>query len=169
MDGRELRLLALAPSGETYFVEIDGVAWLMRPPGAGGARSVDPSVVDRAVTNHGFERVDRTFERAEDLDAFRNEVAARIAPDEATRPESFDEDDVRRLLGVARRWRAADDPRAGRLLSRLLEAPAALANRDLLLEIAELLKPEPAIDLSTKAPDVLGQAARERFLAAQAA
>lgn len=161
----ELRLLALAPSGETYIVEIGGRTWLVQPPGAGGSRVVDETVVERAVSEHGFDRVDRVFHSAEDLDAYRNEVAARIAPEFATRPESYDADDVRRLLVVAKRWRANRDPRGVPLVRSLLQTPVVATNAELLSEIAALLDPGPPDLLTSRPPSEIGRAARERFRA----
>lgn len=169
-EGRVIRLLAIAPSGETYFVEIDGRTWLVRPRGAGDPQIVDPSVVERAVAVHGFQPEDRVFATPDELDAFRNDLAASIAPEVATRVESFDEEDVRRMLTVARRWLSADDARGVRLLRALLRAHAVRNAPDLLAEILDLLQRGSAVPVLVSPADTeKGRKAREQYQAPQAA
>ena len=159
-----IRLLAIAPSGETYVVEITGRTWIVYPPGAGDPRPADMSAAERAVSDHGFEWVDKVFDNPEELDAYRNEVAARVAPEVATRLELFDEDDARRLLAVARRWHAEGDPRGTRLARRLLRVPVVRTNADLASDIVDLIDIETPVNLTRPAETLVGQVARDRFL-----
>lgn len=135
------RLVAMARSGEAFVTSDDRHGlWLHMPPGAGGAGLIDEASVERAVAYHDFTRIDRDFETWAELDEFRQREAAKFAPPVEIDPAELDAEDVRDMLGVARRWATEGEAaQSNRLVRRLLTVPAAVANTDLLEEVVAAL------------------------------
>jgi len=125
-------LVAMAPSGETFVTrEANGRVWLHQPEGAGGAGPIDEATVARAVTDHGFDRIEQDFDGWAALDAFRQERAALVTPPVVVDRDALDLDDVEEMVAVARRWvDEGDGARARRLAFALLRVPAVLAAPD---------------------------------------
>ncbi len=113
-----IMLIAMAPSGETFITrDGNGRVWLHQPEGAGGAGPIADAVAERAVADHGFDRIDEEFETWAALDEFRQARAARVTPAVIVDRNALDLDDVERLLGVGKRWRAeGQGARARRLV-----------------------------------------------------
>ena len=123
-------LVAMPPSGEVFLVrDFDDVLWLISPPGAGGPERVDDEVVERALTDHGFELIDESFAGWEQLDRERQRRAGIGAPVARVDVDGFDVEDVERVLHTAERWRARGQTlRARRIAHRLLDAPVVLTD-----------------------------------------
>lgn len=151
-----ITLLALAPSGETLMVrDRSGRIWLIRPPGAGPSQLVDVPVVERAIADHGFLRIEQDFENWETLEAYRQERAAEIMPGVAVSRHALDSEDVRRLLGVARRWITDDrGPQARALALELLRTNAARQDINLHEELVSFLA-----DMNELRPDFVSEPA----------
>ena len=163
----DIRLLAMAPSGETLVVrDRGGRVWLHPPQGAGRPELIDEALADRVVADHGFERIDQPFPSWEALDSFRQERAARLAPEVVVDRDALDLGDVERLWAVARRWAVeGQGVRAKRLAFELLRVPAVRADEathDALVSFVEELE-EPRLVTRSRAGTSLQSAARERW------
>lgn len=125
----------MPPSGEVFIARDNhGTLWLIPPPGAGQAEIISDEIVDRAVVDHGFQRVEESFPSWDLLDAERQRRAGEGLTPVKVDVTHFDAEDVRRLLGALDRARAKGQiPRARRFAHRLLEAPV-VRNDDALYE-----------------------------------
>src|SRR5437588_3073505 len=126
----DITLLAMAPSGETFFArDRSGRVWLYQPLGAGAPEVVDEDLAERAIADHGFDRIGQGFRTWQALDDFRQVHAERLAPRVKLDRNDLDLDDVARFLAVAQRWATeGEGPRARKLLLRLLRVPAVRAD-----------------------------------------
>jgi hypothetical protein len=118
-------LVAMPPSGEVFLArDGDGVLWLIPAPGAGEPERVDGEIVERAVVDHGFERVEESFATWALLDEERQRRAGIGLTPVTVDFERFDRADVERLLGALGRARGRGQvARARRFAHRLLAAP----------------------------------------------
>lgn len=162
-------LLAMAPSGETFFARDSSErVWLIQPEGAGPPRTVDDRLVQRAVADHGFERVEREFSTWPELDDFRQALATRVTPDQIIDRDAFDLEDLRLLIDVAQRWVAeGEGRRARRLALELLRVPAIVADletHEWLVSFIESLD-EPRAGLRSVPSTSRQSAARARWQA----
>ena len=96
----QVTLVAMPPSAEVFIARDDGVLWLVSPPGAGGPERVNEEIVERAVAQHGFERIDQDFDGWAELDAERQRRAGEEMPEVQVDLEHFDAEDVEGLLGA---------------------------------------------------------------------
>ena len=169
-------LVAMPPSGEVFIArDNDGVQWLIPPPGAGQPKQIGDEVVERAVVDHGFERVEVSFASWDLLDAERQRRAGEGLIPVQVDFARFDTDDVDRLLGaLARARRRGQIVRARRFAHRLLEAPVVLRDVELhgrvvsfLLELDDI--PTSAPPTVSGAPNPERLAARKRVHVLQAA
>jgi len=154
-------------SGEVFLVrDFDDVLWLISPPGAGGPERVDDEVVERAVTDHGFELIGQRFDSWEELDGERQRRAGIGAPEARVDVDSFDEEDVERVLRTAERWRSdGHGPRARRIAHRLLDAPVLMTDPALHRRLARFLQrlDETPVSVPRTVVDPRLAAARERM------
>lgn len=123
-------LVAMARSGETFITrsDRDGL-WLHMPSGAGGAGPINETTAHQAVADHGFTKVDRDFATWAELEDFRQQEAAKFAPPVEIDPADLDDEDVREMLEVARRWATeGETERSRRLLLKLLLVPVAVTD-----------------------------------------
>jgi len=162
-----ITLLAMAPSGETFITRHGrGRVWLHQPEGAGGAGPIADTVVERAVADHGFDRIDQDFETWAALDEFRQARAARVTPPVVVDRDALDLDDVRWLIGVGERWRAkGEGARARRLVLELMRVPAVLGDaesHELLVTCLEQVD-EPPIVVASAPSSPLKARAQERW------
>ena len=159
--------MAMAPSGETVIVrDRSGRVWLHPPQGAGRPEVIDEALAQRAVADHGFERIDRSFQSWEQLDRFRQERASRLNPKVVVNRDALDLEDVERLTAVGRRWVAeGQGARARGLVVELLRLPAVRADgeaHDRLLAFLEELA-QPRLSVVSKPLTRRQAAARERW------
>lgn len=164
-----ITLVCMAPSGETFVTRDErGLMWLHQPVGAGGAGPVDEATATFAVAQHGFDRIERTFDDWPALDDYRLERAALVTPAVVVDREAFDVHDVRRLLAVAQEWAAKGDALgASSLVLELLKVPAVRDDPETYAALVEflegpgrprpLLGPPPASPLKAKARQVWKQ------------
>jgi len=162
-------LVAMAPSGETFISRSKRHGlWIHLPPGAGGTGPLDAASADRAVADHGFIQIDRDFDTWDQLEGFRQEEAAKFAPPVVIDPADLDDEDVREMLEVARRWMVEGEAsQSRRLLLRLLLVPATLADVELHAEIVAALsalsEAAPGLRLRGEPTDPRLLAARRRY------
>lgn len=166
---KPITLLAMAPSGETFFArdQFDRV-WLYQPRGAGPPAVVSEPVVERAVVAHGFERMEVAFPTWQALDEFRHEQAVNLAPLVDFDQDAIDLDDVLRLVTVGRRWiDEGEGVRARKLVLRLLRVPAVRADdaaHERLLGLLETVnEPPPLVFQSQTTTEPVKAAAHERW------
>lgn len=162
-------LVAMPPSGEVFLArDGDGALWLIPPPGAGEPERVGDETVERAVVEHGFERVEQSFASWALLDEERQRRAgAGLTPAQVDFAR-FDTDDVERLLGALDRARGRGQvARARRFAHRLLQAPVLRRDGELydrvvsfLLELDEIPASAPPTVVDEPQPERI--AARER-------
>lgn len=166
-------LVAMAPSGEALVRDPDGRLWLLQPEGAGGSRPLSPETASYVIPRAGLKPIDRDFESWAELDAWRNEKAARITPGVTVDRDALDGTDVERLLGVARRWAAAGEGnRARQLVFELLRVPALLGDpvlHDGVVAFAQSLAQPPVEVVAPPPADPLKAAARHRWQQQRAA
>ena len=163
----DIKLLAMAPSGETLVVrDRSGRVWLHPPQGAGRPELIDEAVAERSVADHGFDRIDQAFPSWEALDSFRQGRAARVTPDVVVDRAALDMRDVERLWAVARRWVVeGQGPRARRLAYELLRVPAVRADEAThngIVSFVEGLE-EPRLATRSRPATELQSAARARW------
>lgn len=165
---KPITLLAMAPSGETFFArdQFDRV-WLYQPLGAGEPKVVAERDVERAVTAHAFERFEREFPTWQALDDFRHEHALNLAPLVVSDDDELDLDDVERLSDVARRWISeGKGVQARKLVLRLLRLPAVRVDNTMherLLGVLEALSEPPTIVFRSSETEPVKEAAHDRW------
>ncbi len=167
-DHRQITLLAMAPSGETFLARDErGQVWLYQPLGAGAPEIVSESLVERAVADHGFDRIDQSFASWQALDEFRQRRAIRLAERVTVDRDALTLDDVERLLKVAHRWlQDGETGRASRLLTSLLRLPSVRADapmNDRLLSLLETLAAPPRVVPRPLRTDATAAAAHDRW------
>lgn len=162
----EVTLVAMPPSGEVFIArDDDGVLWLIPPPGAGEAERVEQEVVERAVVDHGFDRIEQGFATWELLDAERQRRAGIGLEPTQVDFTRFDAEDVDRLLRALDRARGAGQvARARRFALRLLQAPIVSSDADLLSRVAGFLLELDTIPPSAP-PSVIHEPEPERLAA----
>ena len=175
--GIGVTLVAMPPSGEVFVArDHDGVLWLIPPPGAGEPQRVNEEIVERAVVDHGFDRVDQRFASWALLDAERQRLAGEGLTAMQVDFTRFDADDVVRLVAALGRARDKGQvPRARRFAHRLLEAPVVRREDELydrvvgfLLELDAITPPVPLtiVDADAAEPERMPARARVHSLAA---
>jgi hypothetical protein len=162
--GKTYILLAMPPSGEVFVArDTDGRLWLITPPGGGGPIEIDDTQLQRAVAEHGYERIDRGFASWEELDRERQRLAGLVAPATEVDVASFDIEDVERVLNTARRrQREGHSSQARRIALRLLEAPVLLTVPDQHAAVVKFLQ-----DLDAT-PAALPPSSRDAYAARRA-
>lgn len=171
---RSVTLVAMPPSGEVFIVrDHDGAQWLVQPPGAGDPELVTDKVVERAVIDHGFDRIEESFETWKHLDADRQRRAGIGHTAMHVDVERFDAEDVRQMMRAMRRCRQRGEiPRAVRVAHRLLRAPVLREDLELFEELVAFLDELDAIPAATVPtaidvePDRIPARARVHSLAA---
>jgi len=168
---RTFTLVAMPPSGEVYIArDNDGTQWLIQPPGAGDPEPVTDEVVEQAVIDHGFDRIEQSFETWDELDAERQRRAGIGLTAMRVDVERFDAEDVRQMMRALRRCRQRGEIlRARRVAHRLLRAPVILEDdvqyRALVQFLEELdAVPSPALLIPTNDEDSERAPARRRVL-----
>lgn len=135
-------LLAMPPSGETYFVrdQCDTV-WLIHPPGAGEPTISTLDDVKEAVALHDWNRVDQSFANWEDLDRTRQVLAAAVSGHRRLDLARFDRFEITRLLNRHSDPRTDEQiRRATIIVSRLLhEAPLVREVDEIFFQATTLL------------------------------
>lgn len=146
-----------------------GAQWIVQPRGAGDPQIVGDDVVERAVIGHGFDRIERSFETWERLDAERQRRAGLGLAAVQIDVEHFDAEDVQQMMRALGRCRQRDQiPQARRVAHRLLRAPVIRQNLDLYRDLVAFLDeldeiPVPRVSTTTSAePD--REPARARVL-----
>jgi hypothetical protein len=166
-------LVAMPPSGEVFLArDGDGVLWLIPAPGAGEPERVDGEIVERAVVDHGFERVEESFATWALLDEERQRRAGIGLTPVTVDFERFDRADVERLLGALGRARGRGQvARARRFAHRLLAAPVLRGDDELyervvgfLLELDEIPASAPPTIADEPEPERLPARARVQHL-----
>ena len=132
------RLVAMAPSGETYIsFTPDRGYWLHVPVGARGAGPINESMVEQAVALHGFERLGVDVGTWEEL---KQAVEEHTTPPPEIEDATFDAVDVREMLHVARQWAAeGEGDRARRLVVELLKVPTVRSDDHLYDAVVAML------------------------------
>lgn len=157
----------MAPSGETFLArDRRGQVWLYQPVGAGEPRVVDEALTQRAIADHGFDRVDQEFETWQALDAYRRAHAVPLGPNVQLDRDDLDRENVERFLGVAQRWVAGGEARRARkLVLRLLRLPVVRGDAEVQERLLALLDEfeEPPVRVEPAQLDPLKRAARERW------
>lgn len=141
-----IALIAMDPSGASLVLcDGHGRVWLYPPEGTGGPRVIEFDAAEEIIAWQDMERIDREFASWAELEAFRQERAARLTPETVADVEAFDLEDVEELVAVAEGWHDdGDTDQARKLVVRLLRAPVARADPaayDLLLAALESLEP----------------------------
>jgi len=166
---RTVTLVAMPPSGEVYIVrDHDGAQWLIQPPGAGSPEPVTDEVVERAVIDHGFDRIEQSFDTWAQLDAERQRRAGTGLTAMRVDVEHFDSEDVRQMMRALQRCpQRGEILRARRVAHRLLRAPVILDDLGLyrglvqFLEELDMILP-PTLLLANDDDDSERRPARER-------
>jgi hypothetical protein len=162
-----ITLLAMAPSGETYLArDRGGRIWLIQPLGAGENEVVDTDLVERAVADGGFDRIDAQFNSWEELDRFRQERAALVVPDIVVDRDRLDAEDVDEMLAVVRKWiDGGERARARRATFAFLKLPIARTEATIherLVAILEELE-RPLMRFQSQPVTATQRAARDRW------
>ena len=134
--------------------------------GAGEPEVVDVKVVDRAVVDGGFDKVDEEFDNWEDLDRFRQERAALVVPDVIVSQERLDAEDVDEMLPVVRKWiDGGEGERARRATFALLRLPVARADDEMHERLVAFLEEldRPPLRFQSPSLSATKRAARDRW------
>lgn len=144
---RLVTLVAMPDSGEVFIVRDDnGAVWLIQPPGAGDPELITNGVVERAVVDHGFERIEESFTSWAQLDAERQRRAGVGLTPRGVDVERFDSEDVAQVMRALQRCRRRGQiVRARRVAHRLLRAPVLQRDLGLYRGLVEFLEELDAI------------------------
>lgn len=144
---RHVTLVAMPRSGEVFIVRDNrGEQWLISPPGAGDPQRVDDEVVERAIVDHGFARIEESFVSWAALDDDRQRRAGIGLTATRLEVDGFDAEDIRQLMRALHRSRERGEiPRARRVAHRLLSAPVLHQDLDLFRGLVEFLEELDAI------------------------
>ncbi len=168
-----VNLVAMSRSGATLLVrDRTGRLWLYPPEAAGTPRVVDPEAAAQIIARADLEEIQQELPGWQELEAYRQQKAAELAPDPMVDLDDLDAEDAERLLETADRWiTAGESERARRLAIRLLRAPVALNDpsvRERLVSMLERLE-APRLQLVTEPRTPIQRRARERWQMPRAA
>ncbi|MFF1389107.1 hypothetical protein [Rhodococcus erythropolis] len=131
-------LIAMPPSGETFFVRDGfGITWLVRPPGAGIPLRSDTESAERAVSHQSWDRIDRLFDSWSALDEYRKHAAEKVSAGREIDLSRFSHNEVDRILTRHATPNTPEEIRRARIIvARLINECTIVHENDELREYA---------------------------------